>query len=91
MKVRYRCAPLGHPNNVRIVELAEYLQPRDTGSTQGQIEQLESELNVYKEVVGKLLSWLVESGNMPIEQAESICGIHESYREYRFPDRVVIE
>lgn len=74
----------------RTVELDEYLKPRDTGSTQGSIEQLESELDVCKKTIGKLLAYMVVHGDMTIDYAEEICGIHSSYREYRYPNRTLI-
>lgn len=86
MKIRY----VAGPGQVRDVELASYLKPTNRGSNQGSIEQLEAEVETLKESFGNLMAMLVEREAIKLEDAEQIAGIHETYREYRYKNRILI-
>lgn len=79
MKVEYK-----HSFNGQMVqeELESFLQPTYTGSEQGSIEQLESELKCANQTIGRLLAALVEKNVLPFEAACEISGKHEYYVEY---------
>jgi hypothetical protein len=72
------------------VELASYLEPVNTGSEQGSLEQAAADIEVLKATIGKLLALYVETKTMTLEQAEDISGMHEYYRQYRFRQRTLV-
>lgn len=80
----------GTDGNRKYLPLAAYLQPTNTSSSQGSIEQLEAEVDVLKKAFGELLALLVEQDKVSLEKAEKICGIHESYKAYRYPNRHLV-
>lgn len=87
MKVQYRSyGATKYDDGTTTRELHEYLKPTNTGSNQGTIEQLEAELSVCRETIGKLLAIMVERSVLSIEDAEDCAGIHESYKQYRYPN-----
>lgn len=80
MKVRTQ--KLGQP--AREMELERFLKPCNTGSAQGSIEQLQTQVEILETTVGRLLAHLVEHNFVHINSALSIAGVHESYIEYRY-------
>lgn len=90
MKVRYRYPGVSPPHNIAEQELSTYLEPIYTGSDQGSIEQLKSELEVTKAAMGRLLAMMVEANAITLAKAEEVAGIHGYYKQYKYPDFEVI-
>lgn len=87
MKVQYSSQYSQLPN---CEELSSFLQPTNTGSDQGSLEQLNAEIEVLKASIGSLLALMVEKGMMTFEEACEASGKHEWYLKYYYTGLKVI-
>lgn len=78
MKVRLTPKHDQRKSSIQEYDLADYLEPKRMGSTQGAIEQVEAEVAACRETIGRLMAYMVEKG-MPLEDAATIVGRNDSW------------
>ncbi len=72
---------------IKKLPLWAYLTPEHTGSSQGQIEDIQNELDHARKCIGNILSYMVTDLKVPLEVAENLAGMSKYHVEYRYPNR----
>lgn len=67
--------------DARQMELSEALRPENTCARDGQMEDLEDQVEVLQATVGRLAAALVEHGVLDLNDAGTICGVNAHLEE----------